>query len=103
MLELRDRKYVLTTEDGAVVAAYWNVDDAKIDAQDIWEREGKKLCILEMTHSIEIDDGIFMKVYKRIDWEPQEKKEPEEENASTENEENKEEEKEPGSDEEKSE
>ena len=74
MLEMRDRKYVLATEDGGIVAAYWDVEDAKIDAQDIWESEGKKLQILEMTHSIEIEDGIYMKVYKKYDWEPEEKK-----------------------------
>ena len=73
MLELKDKKYVIATEDGGIIGAYHDLEDAKIDAQDAWETHGTAIQILETVHNHMVHDGIFLKIYRKIEWEPEEK------------------------------
>ena len=84
MLELRDKKYFIATEDGGVIGAYYDLEDAKIDAQDAWKSHNVDIRILEADHNHEVHDGVFLKVFKKLDWQPEEEKEEEPEQEKSE-------------------
>lgn len=79
MLELKDRRYFIATEDGGVIGAYYDLDDAKIDAQDAWESHKIDIQILEADFNHEVTDGIFLKIFRKLDWKPTEEEEKAEE------------------------
>ena len=44
MLELYDRKFVLTTSDGKLISAYHDLYEAKKDAKDLAKRHKDEKC-----------------------------------------------------------
>ena len=64
MLETKELKYIITTEDGKMIAGYNNLKDAETDADDICSaKKNKKFHIYEMNNSVTITDTVLQKTY----------------------------------------
>lgn len=64
MLETKEMKFIITTEDGKMIAGYNNLKFAETDAEDFsFEKKNKKFHIYEMTNSVNITDGVLQKTY----------------------------------------
>lgn len=83
MLEPIEMKFVITTEDGIMIAGYNEYDSAELDAKDLSASdEAKKYCIYEVTNSVKLGETILQKTYElklTLPLPPEEKEEPKEE------------------------
>jgi hypothetical protein len=86
MLETKEMKFIITTEDGKMIAGYNNLNHAETDAEDICSSsKSKKFHIYELTTSTSITDSVLQKTYQlkttyplpEPEPEPEEEKEPE--------------------------
>jgi hypothetical protein len=91
MLETKEMKFIITTEDGKMIAGYNNLKFAETDAEDFsTEKKNKKFHIYEMTNSVNITDGVLQKTYNLKttyplpEPEPEPEKEPEKEDKKDE-------------------
>ena len=65
MLESKEMKYILTTEDGKMIAGYSNLKDAEIDAGDLCsDKKNKKYHIYQLTNSITLAETILQKTFE---------------------------------------
>ena len=65
MLESKELKYVLTTEDGKIIAGYTALKDAETDADDICkDKKNKKFHIYSLSQSSTLGDTILQKTYE---------------------------------------
>ena len=76
-------KFVITTEDGIMIAGYSEYKSAELDAKDLSASdEAKKYCIYEVTNSVKLGEAILQKTYElklTLPLPPEEKEEPKEE------------------------
>ncbi len=90
MLEPIEMKFVITTEDGKMIAGYSDYESAELDAKDLSSGEkDKKYNIYELTNSINLGESILQKTYElklalplppeESNKEPSEESKPEEE------------------------
>lgn len=96
MLESKELKYILTTEDGKMIAGYNSLRDAETDADDLCkEKKNKKFHIYQLQNSMNLADTVLQKTYelKNTYPLPEPEPEPESEPESKKDEEKKEEEK----------
>jgi len=84
MLETKEMKFIITTEDGKMIAGYNNLNHAETDAEDICSaNKSKKYHIYELTTSTSITDSVLQKTYQLKttyplpEPEPKNEKEPE--------------------------
>ena len=87
MLETKEMKFIITTEDGKMVAGYNNLKDAETDADDICTANmNKKFHIYEVSNSTQLAETVLQKTYAMKttyplpEPEPEPKKEAEKEN-----------------------
>lgn len=82
MLEPIEMKFVITTEDGIMIAGYSEYESAELDAKDLSASdEAKKYCIYEVTNSVKLGETILQKTYElklTLPLPPEEKEEKEE-------------------------
>ncbi len=65
MLESKEQKYILTTEDGKMIAGYTSLQDAETDADDLCkEKKNKKFHIYQLTNSMTLAETILQKTYE---------------------------------------
>ena len=65
MLETKEMKFIITTEDGKMIAGYNNLNHAETDAEDICSaNKSKKFHIYELTTSTSITDSVLQKTYQ---------------------------------------
>jgi hypothetical protein len=65
MLESKELKYVLTTEDGKIIAGYAALKDAETDADDICkDKKNKKFHIYSLSQSSTLGETILQKTYE---------------------------------------
>ena len=65
MLEPIEMKFVITTEDGKMIAGYNEYKSAELDAKDLSvSDESKKYCIFEITNSVKLGETILQKTYE---------------------------------------
>jgi hypothetical protein len=77
MLEIKEMKFIITTEDGKMIAGYNNLKDAETDADDICsDNKDKKFHIYEMKNSVTITDTVLQKTYPLPEPEPEPEPEP---------------------------
>ena len=60
-------KYIITTEDGKMIACYGDYESAELDAKDLSASEGQqdtKYCIYELTNSTNLGETIVQKTYE---------------------------------------
>lgn len=66
MLELYDRKFVLTTLDGKLVNAYHDFYEAKKDAHDLVQKhKDEKFCVWELKDEGKLEADTMTRVYTR--------------------------------------
>jgi hypothetical protein len=93
MLESKEMKYILTTDDGKMIAGYSSQKDAETDADDLCQsKKKKKFHIYQLTNSMALADSVLQKTYELKTTYPLPEPEPEPE-KEVEKEEKKEEEK----------
>ncbi len=92
MLENKELKYILTTDDGKMIAGYTSIDDAQVDAEDICkDKKAKKYHIYELTNSLSLAETVLQKTYAlKTTYPLPEPKEPEKEKETEKSEEKKE-------------
>jgi len=93
MLETKEMKYVITTENGKMIAGYNTLKDAETDVEDICKsNKNKKFHIYELSNSLSITDTVLQKTfqlkttYPLPEPEPEPKSEPEEKKEEKESE-----------------
>jgi hypothetical protein len=67
MLETYEMKFIITNEDGTMIACYSDYESAEIDAKDLTEHEDnkdKKFHIYELTTSAKLGESILQKTYE---------------------------------------
>lgn len=67
MLDVRDKKYAICSADGAILAAYNDVEDAKIDYADLIKDGHEGLRIFEVIHTYPFEDAYVIKILKEIE------------------------------------
>ena len=78
MLETKELKYILTTEDGKMIAGYSNLKDAETDADDLCkDKKGKKYHIYLLTNSMSLADSVLQKTFELKNTYPLPEPEPE--------------------------
>ena len=101
MLETKEMKFYITTEDGKMIAGYNNLKHAEVDIDDLCaSTKNKKFHIYEMTNSLTVTDTVLQKTYSLKTTYPLPEPEPEpepkpekEDEAKTDKDEKKDEEK----------
>ena len=64
MLETKELKFIITTEDGKMIAGYNTLNHAEIDAEDICgSKKNKKFHIYELKNSNPLTDTVLQKTY----------------------------------------
>ena len=66
MLEMKDKRYVLCTPDGAVISAYSDIEDAKIDLFDLGT---DRVHLFESVHTYPFETDHVIKILKKIEVE----------------------------------
>ncbi len=65
MLETREMRFIITTEDGKMIAGYNNLKHAETDVDDICTyNKNKKFHIYELKNSTSITDSVLQKTYE---------------------------------------
>ena len=89
MLETKEMRFIITTEDGKMIAGYNNLKHAETDTEDICSgKKNKKFHIYEMTNSVNVTDSVLQKTYTLKttyplpEPEPEPEKEPEKESET---------------------
>ncbi len=78
-------KYVITTEDGKMIAGYNTLKHAEIDAEDICSStKNKKFHIYELSNSQAVTDAVLQKTYQLKTTYPLPEPEPEPEKETEE-------------------
>jgi len=67
MLDVRDKKYAICSADGAILAAYSNVEEAKIDYADLIKEGHEGLKVFEVIHTYPFEDNYIVKIMKEIE------------------------------------
>jgi len=95
MLESKELKYIITTDDGKMIAGYNVLKHAEIDVEDLCsDKKNKKFHIYELSNSHTVTDSVLQKTYQLKTTYPLPEPEPEPEPKSeSEKEENKDEDK----------
>ena len=66
MLESKEIKFIITTEDGKMIAGYNTLKDAETDAEDLSSsKNNMKLHIYELSNSMTITDSVLQKTFKQ--------------------------------------
>jgi len=74
MLDTTENRFIITTEEGRMVACYPDRDSAELDAQHLGEgSSGKTFNIYELSHTLRIGDGFLQNIYAVRDSFPKEK------------------------------
>jgi hypothetical protein len=98
MLEAKELKYIITTEDGKMISGYNSLKDAETDADDLCkDKKNKKFHIYQLTNSMSLADTVLQKTFElkttyplpEPEPEPEPKKEPEPKSAPEKEEEEK--------------
>ena len=64
MLETKEMKFIITTEDGKMIAGYNTLKHAEVDVEDLCSaKKGKKFNLYEMTNSNAVTDTVLQKTY----------------------------------------
>lgn len=79
MLETKELRYVITTENGKMIAGYNNLNDAEVDAEDICKsNKNKKFHIYVLNNSLNVTDTVLQKTFQLKTTYPLPEPEPEE-------------------------
>jgi hypothetical protein len=88
MLEAKELKYIITTEDGKMISGYNSLKDAETDAEDLCkDKKDKKFHIYQLTNSMSMADTILQKTFELKTTYPLPEPEPESKPESEEKEE----------------
>ena len=80
MLENKELKYILTTNDGKMIAGYSGIKDAEVDAEDLCkDKKNKKYHIYELMNSLSLAETVLQKTYSLKKTYPLPEPEPEKE------------------------
>ena len=67
MLEPIEMKFIITTEEGKMIAGYSDYESAELDAKDLSsseEQKDKKFHIYELTNATKLGETILQKTYE---------------------------------------
>ena len=65
MIETKEMRFIITTEDGKMIAGYNNLKHAETDADDLSAaNKNKKFHIYELSNSNTITDTVLQKTYQ---------------------------------------
>jgi hypothetical protein len=65
MLEAKEFKYIITTEDGKMISGYHSLKDAETDADDLCkDKMNKKFHIYQLTNSMSLADTVLQKTFE---------------------------------------
>lgn len=67
MLDIRRKRYVLCTEDGGIVAAYSDLEDARIDYMDL--KDNLDIKLFEVIHTYPFEEGRIINIMRSIEVE----------------------------------
>ncbi|MCK5560428.1 MAG: hypothetical protein KAJ51_07525 [Thermoplasmata archaeon] len=87
MLETKELRYVITTENGKMIAGYNDLKDAEVDAEDICKsNKNKKFHIYVLNNSLNVTDTVLQKTFQLKTTYPLPEPEPESEEGKEEKE-----------------
>jgi len=76
MLELAEKRFLLTTEDGILISCYSSFEDAKLDGEDLAKgTEGMKFVIMENILKNKLGTNMVQYTYEQKVTLPEEKEE----------------------------
>ena len=65
MLENKELKYIITTDDGKMIAGYNLLKHAETDVEDLCsEKKNEKFHIYELSNSHPVTDSVLQKTYE---------------------------------------